>query len=492
MLSPSLQSFLTNYLAVEPNVGTAVRSFVSTEGPTQPRQLLRDLRAILAADPTAGGVTREIQALGNVHLKTRAETRELLLRLFSLVAREAKLPADIKAYDAFISYSSHDHELASWLAAELRRYGYVVWLDRDEILVGHNILDEVYRGIVQSRFLIVLLSSNSVASRWVREELSAARISEIENAQVVVLPVRCERNVEIPAALRTKRFADFSNSREEGLEELMRAMDLHATGAIPRSEVPIPAATFTGVRAWSTTIGQEAVAAGYDPQQGGYKDVIVGPPDGDQIRIENRSLLDLLDQTRVRYRGWGGGPFPYEARKARIENIRDGIQLIDTHTWPHSVWSFYFWLFTNTGRFFQRTGLLEDGSTDPRSGEVILRDRLSFVWVIQDVCAALQFASRLLNQLPSAEQLLVIQRLGGMRNRELVVRGFDRAPRIGEYICREDVIEEESMVTRTTDLEEEAIRVLGQIFWLFNWRDFTRESVTADVKAFMAGEFPRT
>jgi hypothetical protein len=72
------------------------------------------------------------------------------------------------------------------------------------------------------------------------------------------------------------------------------------------------------------------------------------------------------------------------------------------------------------------------------------------------------------------------------------VRGFDRAPLIGPYICREDVIEEESIITRAINLEEEAIRVLGQIFWLFNWRDFGRESVADDVKTFIAGEFPRT
>ncbi|MBM4442321.1 MAG: toll/interleukin-1 receptor domain-containing protein [Candidatus Rokubacteria bacterium] len=490
-LPPQLHRFLTNYVAVESDLVAAVRSFAATESQDDLRTLILAVRSALANDPTSRDFKQQLESLGNQRIDSRRGARDFLLRLFTLLAREAKYPVGLKAYDAFISYASADQSLAIWLAAELRRHGYIVWLDKDEILIGHSILDEVYRGVVQSRFLIVLLTRHSAASRWVAEELSAARVSEIEGASVVVLPAKCEENIDLPAALRTKRYADLSKSRDAGLQELMRAMDLHMSG-VTAGAPPPPPVSHARLREWLAQHESEPVEMGYDHARGGYKDVVVGPSDQEEIRIEKHELSPLLQRTRVRFRRWGGAPFPYDSSGSEVMNIRDGIRLVDTRVWPYSTWNFSYWRFSEALRLFHRSGLLEDGSINERQ-EAIFKGALAVVWTVKDVCAALLFAANMLREIPALRSLLVIHRLGGMRGRKLVERGFLRFPLIGDYVCETaDVIEESSVVTRASDLEAEAIRVLSEIFWLFNWQQFRPEVIRDDVKAFLAGEFPST
>ena len=88
--------------------------------------------------------------------------------------------SESKKYHAFVSHSSQDKDAAKRLALDLQGRGYSVWFDEWEILVGHNIVDEVFGAIKQSHFMVVILSEASVRSRWVDEELTAAKTREIE------------------------------------------------------------------------------------------------------------------------------------------------------------------------------------------------------------------------------------------------------------------------------------------------------------------------
>lgn len=491
LIPNELHHFLTTYLAVEHDPSAAVRTFVQSESPDQVKALLTAIRTVFENDPPEASLKQEIELAGNLKLRPGTTIHNFLLDLFSLISREANLRQTVKPYDAFISYSSKDRDLAARITAELRRHGYAVWLDRDEILVGHNILDEVYRGILQSQFLIVLLTKEAVKSKWVREELSAGKIQEIENARVTVLPVKCEPDVEIPAVLQGKRGADFTQSETEGLQALMRAIDLHRSGVIGAdTETNQQAATYLGLRQWYHALHTEPIDLGYDPAKGGYKDVVIGTPDGDDVHYDKQQLIALLEKTRVRIRGWGGAPFPYDVySKARLDNVPDGIRVIDTHTWVFSVWSFTYWRFTEQLRFFQRAGLLEDGDLG-ENGQIIMKGCLNLIWTIKDVCTALMFSLNLLNEVPALRRMVVIHRLGGMNGRRLVVRGFNRAPLMGDYVAQADTIEQVSIIRRGDDLETEAIKLLKEIFWLFNWRDFLPDAVREDIKAFIEGRFP--
>jgi hypothetical protein len=123
--------------------------------------------------------------------------------------------------DVFLSHSSLDKALAERVVSDLRSHGISVWYDTNEILVGHDIVERVYDGIKNSRYLAILLTRNSVRSKWVREELHIAKVSEIEDRKVCILPLLF-KNCEIPAAIRTKKYADFRSDYQKGLSELLQ------------------------------------------------------------------------------------------------------------------------------------------------------------------------------------------------------------------------------------------------------------------------------
>lgn len=124
----------------------------------------------------------------------------------------------------FISYSSKDKEKALYLAKELEKRGIDTWIDQWGIKVGDNFSEKIYQGIQNCDYFAILLTKNSVNSRWVKEELSMARIKELDSEGVKVLPLKYE-DCDIPDNLKTKQYADFSNF-ENGLLEILEFFGL--------------------------------------------------------------------------------------------------------------------------------------------------------------------------------------------------------------------------------------------------------------------------
>ncbi|MDA3643527.1 toll/interleukin-1 receptor domain-containing protein [Saccharopolyspora indica] len=73
----------------------------------------------------------------------------------------------------FISYSSSDHQAATWLSVDLANESHLPWLDEWEIKAGESIPNKIARGIEECDHLLVLLSPKSVGSGWVEREWSA-------------------------------------------------------------------------------------------------------------------------------------------------------------------------------------------------------------------------------------------------------------------------------------------------------------------------------
>ena len=141
-----------------------------------------------------------------------------------------------KLYDAFISHSSLDSDVAIRLANELEQKGFFVWLDKREVLVGHNIVERVDLGLSDSRFTIVMFSKASIQSGWVKSEWTAAYVTEIETKGVVILPVLIEP-CSIPTVLRSKRYADLTNW-DTGINDILDAMKGHSTDIARRVQKP--------------------------------------------------------------------------------------------------------------------------------------------------------------------------------------------------------------------------------------------------------------
>jgi hypothetical protein len=77
---------------------------------------------------------------------------------------------------------------------------------------------------VAADFVVVVLSEHAVHSRWVEREWHAKYWSEVEAGHIQVLPVLL-RDCEIPELLKTKKYADFRENYNDGLEDVLLTID---------------------------------------------------------------------------------------------------------------------------------------------------------------------------------------------------------------------------------------------------------------------------
>ena len=119
---------------------------------------------------------------------------------------EAQPDRECRMSDIFISYSREDRPRAKLIAEELERRGWSVWWDR--IIPAGQVFDDVIeQAIRDAKCIIVLWSSHSVGSRWVRSEAS-----EGADRQILV-PVLIEE-VPIPLAFKRIQAADLTMWRD--------------------------------------------------------------------------------------------------------------------------------------------------------------------------------------------------------------------------------------------------------------------------------------
>jgi ribosomal protein L7/L12 len=128
----------------------------------------------------------------------------------------------------FVSYATADIRFAKKLASELKKRKLGVWFAPWEMRVGDSLTRKIEIAIHEASYVAVILSPDSVTSRWVQVELAAAMSREISTGRVTVLPI-LHRDCELPEFLRDKFYADFRESFRNGFRQL-----LFALGATPK------------------------------------------------------------------------------------------------------------------------------------------------------------------------------------------------------------------------------------------------------------------
>src|SRR6185503_12058910 len=103
----------------------------------------------------------------------------------------------------FLSHASEDKErFVLGFDLKLRGKGVDVWLDKWEILPGDSLVEKIFEeGIKGAQAVIVVVSKNSADKVWVREELNAAVVRNIEGISKLI-PVVIDDCV-VPEALRS-------------------------------------------------------------------------------------------------------------------------------------------------------------------------------------------------------------------------------------------------------------------------------------------------
>jgi len=161
-----------------------------------------------------------------------------------------------RRYWAFLSYAHEDAGVARWLQAAIESYripkhlvgaplsaGCIpprltpVFRDEDELAAASNLSRRIVEALMESRFLIVLCSEHSVASRWVAEEIRsfcavrgrehilAIIVSGDRGADVArLLPPALQSSPEEETASSEVLAADLRKGRSNALLRLLAAM----------------------------------------------------------------------------------------------------------------------------------------------------------------------------------------------------------------------------------------------------------------------------
>lgn len=137
--------------------------------------------------------------------------------------KEQRHQADKNRRVAFLSHSSFDKAFIRQLAADLAANGIDVWLDEQRIRVGDSIPEKIAQGLAGSDFFLIGMSQHSASSPWVQKELNNALVNEVQRRKVHILPLKLD-DTPMPQIIADKKYADFSESYKEGLEELLTAL----------------------------------------------------------------------------------------------------------------------------------------------------------------------------------------------------------------------------------------------------------------------------
>lgn len=74
----------------------------------------------------------------------------------------------------FISHTEADKPFVRLLADRITKGGFQVWLDERDLVVGDPLAENISKALTSARVVLVIVSSTSVNSRWLRYELNLA------------------------------------------------------------------------------------------------------------------------------------------------------------------------------------------------------------------------------------------------------------------------------------------------------------------------------
>ena len=152
--------------------------------------------------------------------------QENALAVLATVAE--RLGIEFATPSIFLSHASQDKDFVRDLAKDLRTHDVRVWYDEWDIEVGDRIMESIEQGLRKSDFLGIVLTPASVSSDWVRKELDVALMEQLSHREIRVLPILL-LDCDIPYVLRDLKYADFRESYEGGMRNLLKALGLDGT-----------------------------------------------------------------------------------------------------------------------------------------------------------------------------------------------------------------------------------------------------------------------
>jgi hypothetical protein len=116
---------------------------------------------------------------------------------------------------------------------ELKKEGIYSWIDMAEIKPGDSLLEKIKPAIKAVDYLVVLISSNSVSSDWVKREVQIAMTDEVNTRRLKVIPLKIAE-CEMSSFLEGRDYIDFRDNFANASDKLIKFLK----GISPEPEKP--------------------------------------------------------------------------------------------------------------------------------------------------------------------------------------------------------------------------------------------------------------
>lgn len=159
----------------------------------------------------------------------------------------------------FLCHAHKDKQFVKRLARDLTSLGVHVWLDEWELTAGDSLHSCIGAALEQSAFLGVVLSPDSVESKWCQSELQQGLARELRSGSKSVLPLLC-RKVRIPPFLEDRLYADFRKNYHQALTKLAALVHEADTRAVADALDATPPHSCEDVRSILESVGCETIS----------------------------------------------------------------------------------------------------------------------------------------------------------------------------------------------------------------------------------------
>jgi hypothetical protein len=129
----------------------------------------------------------------------------------------------------FVSYSHKDSAFVDRLATALMKRGVEVWRDVKEIHAAESITKKVEEGLRKADYYLLVLSKNSIGSRWVDVEYrTALNISISSNKPNWIIPLVTDVSdkdlLQFSLILSDRKYVSFRDDFRKAMRELSDAI----------------------------------------------------------------------------------------------------------------------------------------------------------------------------------------------------------------------------------------------------------------------------
>lgn len=125
----------------------------------------------------------------------------------------------------FISHSHQDKPIVEQITERLRASGHEVWVDHLKLKPGDNITRKIQEGIRSADAVLVVVSANSLRSKWVLQEFSSIALNELSNREPRIIPILIDDS-SVPSYLSNYLYLDLSKDLFAGLDKLVQSLEV--------------------------------------------------------------------------------------------------------------------------------------------------------------------------------------------------------------------------------------------------------------------------